>query len=224
MAVTISGLGTVTGLATGGLPDGSISADDLASSAVTQSKIASGAVGRSQLQYTYPTEVITTINPSGLTEFGFSVSAYPQYLVYWENIGGSVGSANVSLRASYDGGSSFVSNFTYRGKHFYVNGTDDNTYGSTAAGGWIWVDIWNGAAPSGTHGQIMIAGTSYYASNKRLTYSAHMAGQTQGNQGTQIHMGQTQDDSHSYNYVKFVLSSGTFYGNSRVVVCGVKAL
>ena len=41
MPVTISGSGTITGIATGGLPDGSIASSDLADNAVTAGKLAS---------------------------------------------------------------------------------------------------------------------------------------------------------------------------------------
>ena len=44
MSVTIDGTGTVTGLSTGGLPDGSIAAADLATDAVTGAKIADDAI------------------------------------------------------------------------------------------------------------------------------------------------------------------------------------
>jgi hypothetical protein len=39
MPITINGSGTITGLSTGGLPDGSVDADTLASNAVTTVKI-----------------------------------------------------------------------------------------------------------------------------------------------------------------------------------------
>ena len=44
MPVTINGDGSITGLAVGGLPDGSVDADTLASNAVTTNKIANSAV------------------------------------------------------------------------------------------------------------------------------------------------------------------------------------
>ncbi len=44
MPVTINGDGSITGLAVGGLPDGSVDADTLASNAVTTAKIANSAV------------------------------------------------------------------------------------------------------------------------------------------------------------------------------------
>ena len=43
MPVTINGSGSITGLAVGGLPDGSVDADTLATNAVTTNKIANGA-------------------------------------------------------------------------------------------------------------------------------------------------------------------------------------
>ena len=49
MPVTINGDGSITGLAVGGLPDGSVDADTLASNAVTSAKLASGAITRSML-------------------------------------------------------------------------------------------------------------------------------------------------------------------------------
>ena len=49
MPVTINGDGSITGLAVGGLPDGSVDADTLASNAVTSDKLASGAITRSAL-------------------------------------------------------------------------------------------------------------------------------------------------------------------------------
>ena len=44
MAVVINGSGTVTGLAVGGLPDGTVDDGTLASNAVTEAKIATDAV------------------------------------------------------------------------------------------------------------------------------------------------------------------------------------
>ena len=49
MPVTINGDGSITGLAVGGLPNGTVDADTLASNAVTNAKLASGAITRSVL-------------------------------------------------------------------------------------------------------------------------------------------------------------------------------
>ena len=49
MPVTINGNGSITGLSVGGLPNGTVDADTLASNAVTSAKLASGAVSASTL-------------------------------------------------------------------------------------------------------------------------------------------------------------------------------
>jgi len=49
MSIVINGSGTVTGLAVGGLPDGTVDAGTLASNAVTEAKIASNAVVTAKL-------------------------------------------------------------------------------------------------------------------------------------------------------------------------------
>ena len=49
MAIVINGSGTVTGLAVGGLPDGTVDAGTLASNAVTEAKIASNAIVTAKL-------------------------------------------------------------------------------------------------------------------------------------------------------------------------------
>lgn len=43
MAITINGTGSITGLTAGGLPDGSITTDDIAANAVTAAKLSTGA-------------------------------------------------------------------------------------------------------------------------------------------------------------------------------------
>ena len=53
MAITINGSGTVTGITAGGLPDGSVTTDDIAAAAVTDAKIASG-VSSSKLSGALP--------------------------------------------------------------------------------------------------------------------------------------------------------------------------
>ena len=46
MAITINGTGSITGLTAGGLPDASITSDDIAAGAVTAAKLAAGAGGK----------------------------------------------------------------------------------------------------------------------------------------------------------------------------------
>ena len=44
MPVTINGDGSITGLAVGGLPNGTVDADTLANNAVTSAKVVSGSI------------------------------------------------------------------------------------------------------------------------------------------------------------------------------------
>ena len=59
MPVTINGDGSITGLAVGGLPNGTVDADSLASNAVTNAKLANGAV--TQAKKTYATGEIIQV-------------------------------------------------------------------------------------------------------------------------------------------------------------------
>ena len=59
MPVTINGDGSITGLAVGGLPNGTVDADSLASNAVTNAKLVNGAV--TQAKKTYATGEIIQV-------------------------------------------------------------------------------------------------------------------------------------------------------------------
>lgn len=90
MPITINGSGTVTGLSVGGLPDGSINNADLASNAVSTSKILNGAV---------------TIDKMGTNEGSGLAKA-------WVNFNGT---STVAIRASYN-----VSSITDNGTGRYT--------------------------------------------------------------------------------------------------------
>ena len=92
MPITISGSGTITGLTTGGLPDGSIAAGDLADNAVTAGKLAtsldltgktvtlpSGTGGKILQVVTqrYPNATTVSITGGSHTDVGFSVDITP---------------------------------------------------------------------------------------------------------------------------------------------------
>ena len=51
MPVTINGDGSITGLAVGGLPNGTVDADTLASNSVTSAKLANGAATQAKRSY-----------------------------------------------------------------------------------------------------------------------------------------------------------------------------
>ena len=59
MPIAVNGSGTITGISVGGLPDGIVDADMLASNAVTAGKLASG-VGGKILQYVHDTKTDVT--------------------------------------------------------------------------------------------------------------------------------------------------------------------
>ena len=90
MPITINGSGTVTGLSVGGLPDGSINNADLATDAVSTSKLLNGAVTTAKLG---------TNEASGLAKA-------------WVNFNGT---STVAIRASYN-----VSSITDNGTGDYT--------------------------------------------------------------------------------------------------------
>ena len=86
MAITINGTGSITGLTAGGLPDGSITTDDLAANAVTAAKLAAGAGGKilqvaSSSYATATTQSTGTYADSGLTGSITPVAAGSKILV-----------------------------------------------------------------------------------------------------------------------------------------------
>lgn len=90
MPITINGSGTVTGLSVGGLPDGSINNADLATDAVSTSKILNGAV--------------TTAKMGSAEQSGLAKA--------WVNFNGT---STVAIRASFN-----VSSITDNGTGSYT--------------------------------------------------------------------------------------------------------
>ena len=85
MPVTINGDGSITGLSVGGLPNGSVDADSLASNAVTSAKIASGAITSSVMPASSIVQVVQGVLSSGAShgsssygDLGLSASITPQ--------------------------------------------------------------------------------------------------------------------------------------------------
>ena len=52
MAIAINGSGTITGISVGGIPDGTVDADALATNAVANAKVADDAIGLAELSAT----------------------------------------------------------------------------------------------------------------------------------------------------------------------------
>jgi hypothetical protein len=89
MPLVLNGDGTIGGLSVGGLPDGSINADDLASSAVTEAKLASNAVTAAKI-------ADATITPAKLN--GAQSGSAPIYGARaWVNFNGT---GAVAIRSS----------------------------------------------------------------------------------------------------------------------------
>jgi len=81
MSITINGTGSITGLTAGGLPDGSITSDDIAAGAVTAAKLAAGAGGKI-LQVVQDTDNVASSYSVGAqtqTADVLSVSITPTY-------------------------------------------------------------------------------------------------------------------------------------------------
>jgi len=72
MPVTINGDGSITGLAVGGLPDGTVDADTLASNSVTNAKIASNAITASTLPVGSVVQVTFNTSTAGKGQGGVS--------------------------------------------------------------------------------------------------------------------------------------------------------
>ena len=86
MAITINGNGTITGINVGGLPDGIVDTDMIASNAVTPAKstISGGVVQTQQLQLSSPSAISsnnTTYVDTGLTDTITPTSASNKILV-----------------------------------------------------------------------------------------------------------------------------------------------
>jgi len=76
MPITIAGSGTITGISAGGLPDGVITTDDIAASAITRAKMGyAGAI--LQVVQTIKTDTFSTSSTSLTDLTGLSVSITP---------------------------------------------------------------------------------------------------------------------------------------------------
>ena len=78
MAITINGSGTIGGVSVGGLPDGIVDSDVLASASVTSSKLASGVGGKVlQVVSALKTDTWSTTSSSFVGVTGLSLSITP---------------------------------------------------------------------------------------------------------------------------------------------------
>jgi hypothetical protein len=78
MPIAVNGSGTITGISVGGLPDGIVDADMLASNAVTAGKLASGVGGKIlQVVQTFKNDTASTNSGTFADISGFTVSITP---------------------------------------------------------------------------------------------------------------------------------------------------
>jgi len=111
MPITINGSGTLTGLSAGGLPDGSITSDDLAAGAVTAAKLAAGVGGKIlQVVSATKTDTQTTTSATPVAVTGLSASITPttngnKVLVIVTTTLSNGSNANTSYIHLYKGGS-----------------------------------------------------------------------------------------------------------------------
>ena len=133
MAITINGSGTITGISAGGLPDGSVTADDLATDSVTTAKIEDSAV---------TTAKITDANITAAKLDGAQSGSAPIYGARaWVNFDGTgaIG-ANQTIRGS----GNVTSVYKISTGRYTINFTSamtDANYAvvctSNSSGGWI---------------------------------------------------------------------------------------
>ena len=80
MPVSINGnTGVITGLAVGGLPDGTVDTDSLASNAVTAGKLASGVGGKVLQIITASTSSAVSTSAGSLVDSGLTADITPQF-------------------------------------------------------------------------------------------------------------------------------------------------
>ncbi len=155
MPVTINGDGSITGLAVGGLPDGSVDADTLASNAVTTAKLANGAVTNIkhgagsviQVKYVESDTLMNNLSSSSLIDItGLSVSITPQsssnklFIIMNTNIltieGGSNGAdAAVGLAIVKDGSVIQTGEQRFKCYHSGYRGTFERTLQTVVTAG-----------------------------------------------------------------------------------------
>ena len=155
MSVTINGDGSITGLAVGGLPDGSVDADTLASNAVTTAKLANGAVTNIkhgagsviQVKYVESDTLMNNLSSSSLIDItGLSVSITPQsssnklFIIMNTNIltieGGSNGAdAAVGLAIVKDGSVIQTGEQRFKCYHSGYRGTFERTLQTVVTAG-----------------------------------------------------------------------------------------
>ena len=225
-----SGTGTFTISAPNGNTDRTLVLPDAAGTMMlgdnNLSDLASAGTARRNLGVDH-IEHIATVQLGGSSSYSFSVTDYPSYIVYWNDVSSTTSGAHLQAKASYDNGSSYPSVWNYVEYIWGVNNTTGFNYNAngSAAQAWICTNLWDGASANtaSTSGVFKITGCgAYLGTNKRLSFFGDSGGQSPSGQERRVCFGQTQDDGHQYNRFLVQLSSGTFKSTSYLVIFGCK--
>ena len=125
MPVIINGSGSVTGLSVGGLPDGTVDADTLASNAVTSAKLASGVGGKIlQVQNTTVSDISTVSCNSSFEDTSITCTLTPS---------SSSSKILVNLTVTGEGNAANQRSFTHRIKKVISGGATSYIQGATVS-------------------------------------------------------------------------------------------
>lgn len=145
MPISINGSGSITGLSAGGLPDGSITADDLASSLDLSAKTVTLPVGVTGLAKTGSVSVVSGSSRTYLDIANCFTSAYDDYLVFFNLTNGTTTTSSPSTHLAFcfesagaalsgnnfSGGATFPTGYIYTMRYAQLNSTSSGQqYGS----------------------------------------------------------------------------------------------
>ena len=136
MALVLNGSGSITGLSAGGLPDGSVTADDIASTLDLSGKtvtLPAGTGGKVLQVVSSQSTGETTVSSASYASTGFSASITPssassKILVMFSSGGGGVrnagsGENDNQFALTNDGGASFVASVRVENYDYGSSGT-----------------------------------------------------------------------------------------------------
>ena len=233
MAIVINGSGTLSGLAVGGLPDGTVDAGTLASNAVTNAKITDGAVDAAAVAADVATQaeldavpmaLITTRTASDGDSYvslsGVFNSTYSKYIL--EGINFLPNTDNAAIRGNFESGGSYNTSSVY-----------DTMIGSVtngAVGSWINLSNSSYAAFSG-HGNQGNGTNEQYAfsielidpsnTNYQKFWRTLQAGYAASGKLAGIYGGGSWTNNAAVTGLRLYYSSGTFKSGT-LKVYGVK--
>jgi hypothetical protein len=196
MPISITGTGTITGLSAGGLPDLSITTDDIADSAITTAKIAAGAVIPADLSQplTQGTAVATTSGTA--VDFTGIPSWVKRIEIMFSNVSNS-GSANILVQLGDSGG---IETTGYVSQASLVN-VNVNTVGATSG-----IIIFTGEASSACSGILTLG---YIDAGSNLWTAAGTFARPGGTVSSATFTGGYKSLSATLDRIRIVSSNGS---------------